>query len=70
MQVLHIEGDWALVLMDDTYLVRHLRCKSYLRIMAIHGCLCKTIEAPIGNRKRVPVDTNILKMYLLLTGAK
>lgn len=70
MQVIHIDGDWALVLHEDTYMVRHLTCKSYLRIMAIHGCWCKTIDAPIGNRKIIPVNTNILKMYLFVTGAK
>ena len=68
MKVLHMKGDWALVLRDnDTYLVRHLTCSAYLKRSVDLGCVCKAIYAPIGQRKPIPVDDEILKMYKFVT---
>lgn len=69
MQVIHQQKDWALVLQGDTnYMVRHLVCGAYLRFTAHRGCVCKGIDAAIGQRKPVPVETEILKMFQFLTG--
>ena len=71
MKVMHQEGEWALVLQgDENYMVRHLACGAYLRHTASYGCTCKGIDAAIGNRKYVPVETEILKMFQFLTGVQ
>jgi hypothetical protein len=71
MKVLHQQNNWALVLRDnDTYLIRHLTCGSYIRHAVRLGCVCAAIDAAIGKRKPIPVDNEILKMYLFITGAK
>ena len=73
MKELHKSGDWALVLRDnETYLVRHLLCGSYLKHSTHLGfcCICRAMDLPIGQRKPAQVDKDILKMYVFLTGDK
>ena len=69
MRVLHTKGDWALILREDdnTFLVRHLTCKAYMRMYANKGCVCKALDAAIGKRKIEPVDPEIFTMYKFLT---
>lgn len=76
LHFMYEEGDWAIILQpqkkpkNDVYYVRHNTCGAYLKAQATRGCICKAVNAPIGERKPIPVATNILKMYLLLTGIR
>lgn len=73
MRVMYQEDDWAITLQESSgvYFIRHLPCRAYLRHSVRLGCMCRSLRDAnhlTASAPYVLVDTNILKMFMLLTG--